>query len=569
MKMMRQFLLTVCVVALAASGMFAQTIVKNDGAMFVIEPGATVYIQGGLENVNGGTIDNDGTIEIEGDFVNSATFDGTNENTVIFSGSTASNITSGGAVFHHVNIDKDAAVDVNLMDNMSVKGILTFVADNNKVNIGANDLTITNTGTIASFDANDYVVTDDVGYLRMQGLDAAETFIFPVGNDNATYNPATIAANGGHTGDVFSVRVRDNLYIDGLAETEPATEAAVNAMWDITEGTVGGSDVNITLQWAGSDELPDFPAEVGISRHDGSNWDMLAANIGAPVGTDPYTRTRNNVTSFSAFAVGGEPVGHALALSLKTFLQGGYSGGLISDALRSGSLIPTAEPYEGAPYNYAHVGFGGDETVDASVFTPTGNDAIADWVLIELRDQTTPSIILASKSALIQRDGDIVDLDGVSPLQIHGLADGTYHIGINHRNHLGIRTATAQALSNTPLALDFTTNLALAFDDPGIPAPPTGNNPMKTLSTGIYGLWAGDANASKNVIYNGGSSDRVAILNAVGNTTPSAILPNIYSIFDVNMNGEVKYNGSGADRVFILNEVVGSSSPSKIIAGHQ
>jgi hypothetical protein len=321
--------------------MYAQTIVKNDGAMFVIEPGATVYIQGGLENINGGTINNDGTIEIEGDFINSAIFDGADVNTVIFSGSTASNITSGGAVFHHVDIDKDASVDVNLIDNMSVKGDLTFVADDNKINIGANDLIFENTGTVQSYDNNEYVVTDDVGYVTKQGLDATETFVFPVGNDDATYNPATIEANGGHTGDEFSVRVRDHLYLDGLAETEQATEGGADAMWDITEGTAGGSDVNITLQWTGSDELTNFPAEVGVSRHDGSNWDLLASNIGAPVGGDPYTRTRNNVTSFSAFAVGGEPVGHALALSLTAFLQGPYAAGLMGDALREGSLIPT------------------------------------------------------------------------------------------------------------------------------------------------------------------------------------------------------------------------------------
>jgi len=367
--------------------------------------------------------------------------------------------------------------------------------------------------------------------------------------------------------------VRDHLYLDGLAETEQATEGGADAMWDITEGTGGGSDVNITLQWVGTDELTNFPALVGVSRHDGSNWDLLADDVAAPVGADPFTATRNNVTDFSAFAVGGEPIGHALALDMKVFLQGPYSTGtgLMGDALRSASLVPTDEPYADAPYNYTHVGFGGDESVVAGVFTPTGDDAIADWMLIELRDQTNPDSIVASKSALIQRDGDIVDLDGVSPLKIYGQADGTYHIGINHRNHLGIRTETAQALTNTPLALDFTASLALAFDDPGIPAPPNGNNPMKTLSTGpdVFGLWAGDVNSSANVVYNGANSDRVGILNEVGNTTPSVIIPNVYSIFDVNMNGEVKYNGSGADRVFILNEVVGNTTPSKIIAGHQ
>lgn len=569
MKMIRHLLLTACTIALLASTAVGQTVVKNDGAMFVVEPGATVFIQGGLENVNGGTIDNDGTIEVQGNWINSAIFDGTDENTVIFSGSAVSNITSGGDAFYHVDIDKDSGVDVDLVDDMAVTGDLTFAADNNKINIGANNLTIAGTGSIVGYDDDDYVVTDDVGYLVREDLADTDTYVFPVGNDDLTYNPATIAGNAGHTTDDFSVRVRDHLYLDGLAEMDQATEAGVDAMWDITEGVAGGSDVDVTLQWAGTDELPDFPASVGVSRHDGTNWDLLATQVSAPAGADPYTQTRDNVTAFSAFAVGGEPVGHALALALKVFLQGPYSGSMMNDNLRSASLIPTDEPYADAPYNYTHVGFGGGESVDAAVFTPTGGNAIVDWVLIELRDQADPDIILASKSALIQRDGDVVDLDGVSELKIYGLADGTYHIGVNHRNHLGIRTATAQALDEVATALNFTTNLALAFDDPGIAPPPSGNNPMKEIVTNVYGMWAGDVNQSANVVYNGANSDRVAILNEVGSSTPGVIIPNVYSRFDVNMNGEVKYNGSGADRVFILNEVVGSTTPGKIIVEHQ
>lgn len=563
--MTKKSLLTLCFVALFCSGMLAQTLLKNDGAMLVVEPGATLVIQGGLENVNGGTIDNDGTIEVHGNFLNSATWTGGDPNTLIFAGSSSANVTSGGAVFHHVQMNKASGGNINLMDNMTVGGTLTFNADNNKVILGPNDLIIQNAGSIASFDNNEFVVTDDVGYLRKEGLDASETFTFPVGATTSTYNPATIAANGGHTGDVFSVRVIENLYLDGLAETDQATSGAVDAMWDITEGTPGGSDVNITLQWAGSDELPDFPALVGVSRHDGSNWDLLHSQIGAPSGADPYTRTRNNVTSFSAFAVGGESVAHALAMNIKTFLQGAYNAGLMRDDLRTGSLIPQDEPYTGAPYNYNHTAFGGGESVDASVFTPTGDNAIVDWVVVELRDATTPTTILASKSALIQRDGDIVDLDGVSPLLIAGLPDGNYHIAVKHRNHLGIRTASAQALSIAPLAYNFSTSLAQAYDNPGI----TSNDAMVNMGSDVFGMWGGDVNSSANVVYNGANSDRVAILSAVGVTTPGVILPSVYAAEDVNLNGETKYNGAGADRLFILNQVVGASTPGKIITAHQ
>ncbi|HLF63969.1 MAG TPA: hypothetical protein VI603_09455 [Saprospiraceae bacterium] len=559
--MRKNFLLTLSAIVLS-SGMFAQILLKNDGAMLVIEPGATLVVEGGIENINGGTIDNDGTLEVQGDFLNSAIFDGTDPNTVIFSGGASANVTSGGDAFYDVEIDKASGFDISLLDDMTVTGDLSFVADNNKINVGANDLIIQDNGAIVGADDDDYVVTGDVGYLRKQGLDASETFVFPVGFDDLTYNPATLAANGGHTGDEFSVRVRENLFLDGLAETDQATEAAADAMWDITEGTVGGSDVNVTLQWAETDELADFPTEVGVSRHDGTNWDLLESQVSAPAGADPYTQVRNNVMSFSAFAVGGEPVGHALAMSLKTFLQGGYVSGLHRDSLRFNSLIPTDEPYTGLPYT--HTGFGGGESVAASVFTPTGDDAITDWVVVELREAGNPTTILASKSALIQRDGDIVDLDGVSPLAIYGLADGSYHIALKHRNHLSIRTASAQALTNTPLGYDFTTGLSQAYDNPD---PLIENDAMVLLSGGAYGMWGGDANLNNITRYNGSLNDKNAVLAEVGTTAPNNVLIDEYSIFDLNMDGIVRYNGASNDKNLVLT-VVGTTEPNNVITGH-
>ena len=71
----------------------AQTLVKNDGATITIEAGAVLFIEGGLENTNAGTIDNQGTIDLEGDFLNSATYTGTAD-TVRFSGAADADMTS-------------------------------------------------------------------------------------------------------------------------------------------------------------------------------------------------------------------------------------------------------------------------------------------------------------------------------------------------------------------------------------------------------------------------------------------------------------------------------------------
>lgn len=83
-----------------------------------------------------------------------------------------------------------------------------------------------------------------------------------------------------------------------------------------------------------------------------------------------------------------------------------------------------------------------------TVLAITGNDAVVDWVLLELRAVGSPSTVAASRSALAQRDGDVVDTDGTSPVAF-AIAPGDSHIAVLHRNHLGCMTSNPVALSPT------------------------------------------------------------------------------------------------------------------------
>ena len=126
-------------------------------------------------------------------------------------------------------------------------------------------------------------------------------------------------------------------------------------------------------------------------------------------------------------------------LSIKIFLQGAFDPveGKLIDNLRTSNLIPTTEPYT-AMNGFAHVN-GGGETVNQSVLNISGNNAIVDWVFLELRSGLDPSIVLATRSALIQRDGDIVDVDGISPVRFDYEVEGyDFHLVVRHRNHLGV-----------------------------------------------------------------------------------------------------------------------------------
>ena len=77
------------------------------------------------------------------------------------------------------------------------------------------------------------------------------------------------------------------------------------------------------------------------------------------------------------------------------------------------------------------------------------DDNIVDWVFIELRDANNSATVVETQSALLQRDGNVVDAaDGVSNVCFSGLASPTVFVSVRHRNHLGAMAASAVTLTN-------------------------------------------------------------------------------------------------------------------------
>lgn len=161
--------------------------------------------------------------------------------------------------------------------------------------------------------------------------------------------------------------------------------------------------------------------------------------------------------------------------SAKIFLSGSRDSDtiLMRDDLRTLSDFPLTSPY------------GTGESIAPLVLATTEADAIVDWIKIELRDPTDPTMVVATRSALIQRDGDIVDLDGVSPVAL--AYSGDYYVVIDHRNHLGIMSAEPLSLSGS-VSYDFTTAQHQAY----------GTNAMMDMD-GVYGMIGGDANGSNSI----------------------------------------------------------------------
>ncbi|HRH38176.1 MAG TPA: PKD domain-containing protein, partial [Flavobacteriales bacterium] len=249
---------------------------------------------------------------------------------------------------------------------------------------------------------------------------------------------------------------------------------------------------------------------VEISTNCGQNWTQLyyaeALALGTTTtGTSPWEPTAANqwllhdidisaydgqsvVIRFSGVNDYGdrlyldniEVVNNGLRLALKLFLDGPYDSNtqLMRDDLRAASMIPNNEPY--TALNFTQASDGGGEVMQAGVSTRTGNDAIVDWVQVELRNANTPTTLVATRPALVQRDGDVVAEDGVSPITLLAAA-GSYKIAVRHRNHFGAMTANAIAITTTSTTIDFTDQALALF----------GTEPTRAVGTKRT-LWSGN-----------------------------------------------------------------------------
>ncbi|MBT8309136.1 MAG: hypothetical protein HKO72_09215, partial [Flavobacteriaceae bacterium] len=269
---------------------------------------------------------------------------------------------------------------------------------------------------------------------------------------------------------------------------------------------------------------------------------LVIVDIPEDSATDVAGNGNNAATQFTILYEG------SVVLLPKVLLQGPLfnpaTPGLMNDILREDGHLPTTSPYADGLI------------VDANVFNAGGSsgtgladDNIVDWVWVELRDKLDNTLVVTGQSALLQRDGDVVGLDGLSDLSILA-APNNYYVVINHRNHLSAMSFGTITLSETPVVVDFTDSLFTTF----------GSNSQVMLGSGDMALWAGDVNGDELVRYLGPSNDtstiKDSILSDPGNTTGSNFYPFTgYDNGDIDMNGQIRYLGPGNDSA-LLKDVI-------------
>ncbi len=264
------------------------------------------------------------------------------------------------------------------------------------------------------------------------------------------------------------------------------------------------------------------------------------------------------------------PVGPAPLISLlpQVYLQGALFGVtapnmLMRDDLRAKGFLPLAHPYDILNPITATL------NMNMSVTAVTGNDAIVDWIFVELRSATNGTTIMDSRAALLQRDGDIVDVDGVSPVIFSQALPGSYYVAVRHRNHLGVMTRTALPLSSTTTTVDFRNPNTPTYTYTGTASytQAVPNQAQVVVQQGVA-LWAGNSlvdNAAttphNSVIFQGTNNDintvYLQIINPSFNTLGTPFYKRRgYSTGDVNMNGDTIFNGTGNDVEFIYQNII-------------
>jgi hypothetical protein len=248
-----------------------------------------------------------------------------------------------------------------------------------------------------------------------------------------------------------------------------------------------------------------------------------------------------------------------VALRPKMMLQGallGTSDGLMRDDLRTTNVLPLEEPYAGL--GFTQLGGGGETiTVPSIVLSDYGPNSIVDWVHVELRDANNPAVILATQSALLQRDGDVVDMDGTSALTFSQNTAGTYYVAVRHRNHLGVMTASPVEMDQTEVIVDFTSPTLEVYHTAGIY-----DGLERANVNGMRALWAGNDNMDGQVVFAGQDNDKDPIFNAIDQNPnnffnlQTYILPG-YELGDVNLDGNSVFAGQGNDVDPIFNNIDG------------
>ncbi len=475
-------------------------------AQLNIESGASLIIEAGAKVTVGGNVNSNADIQGAG-FLN---MQGTQLQTLNMNGKVVS------------NLEINNAFDVSLGTSATTIGT-SLLFTNGKIRTSNQDIILNPTAFTSGHGTGKFVWTNGTGQLKKKLTTNISNFIMPVGENN-NYRPAFLTTSGSTFTDA-NAGVRNTA---SSANLPPMVATFLKTAWPITQTGISGGTITLAGQYNEPTDLTGTEANLAGYYFNGTNLTSIG---------EAHDAVLNRV-SVPVITTSGELLGinKFVTVGARAFLQAPYNAvtGLMSDGLRiPTNIIPGTDPYRTAPYNtsFTHVANTIAETAAATVFNSqaSADNDIVDWVFLQLRNTAASpgNTILQTRSALIQRDGDIVDIDGVNPVTFN-VQNGSYALSIRHRNHHGISIdppSNSRTLTENK-SIAFTTNLIDLRTATN--AQIFGTNAAYTTAAhptlgAVNLLWGGDASGNATVHYTNPGNDKDAILAALGGVLSGSI----------------------------------------------
>ena len=244
------------------------------------------------------------------------TIDGDANGIIYVNGSSEQTIdgSSASVQFGQIDIANPAGIQMGIDINLTASTGLSFTSG--AITLNNYDL---NFGPSSNWSGNNtttkYFVTNGTGLVSAENVAGALTYPIGFSLVPANYQPLTITNTG--TPDAIGVRVQNHMSTaynssNGNASGSNVTTNGVGLAWVINEAVAGGSNLSLTAQWDGADELSGFNrAATSFSYYNYGTAAWVGSTNIAAAGTDPYTLTKsgfNQSMSYRIFGIGGPGV---------------------------------------------------------------------------------------------------------------------------------------------------------------------------------------------------------------------------------------------------------------------
>ena len=407
-----------------------------------------------------------------------------------------------------------------------------------------------------------------------------------IGHDTILYQVCVSGSNCSQSRQIITVNAPNALNSIFASDDFAYTLKGISKGGNVTDNDIDPENDSLTVTQQGSITSPILIPEGSYYINIDGSYEFMPDGAFSGALKIVYTVCDDNVSVACTDATLHILVFDDLTLGVRVYLEGSLMQNenklsikghpLMRDGLRvcantGENFIPIKDPYtyvnelfDDIPSKFDKVGPGllaeNLEITDSiGVFSVLGDNAIVDWLHVELRDKNDSTVTIATRSGLLQRDGDIVDLDGTSLLRFQTIYIDSFYIVVRHRTHLGVMSEKVKngtvvdfTSPSTP-TFNFGTSLSNGMDY-------TGLSQKSTVKSGYLAMWAGDFNSDGQLKYSAPASDINILYGNVLFSSPAYLINYDFTIEyfrgDFNMDGKAKYSNPNDDRNLLQAQII-------------